>query len=106
MFAWPREKHKGKESNLVIAGKVLQMFMFTIGVLGIAAYVYRNQDDADFTTRGQLYIIVISGAITLPQPPNEPARAESLDESKTRASVGQAERSPTMTVEAEARIET
>ncbi|GBP37612.1 hypothetical protein EVAR_34649_1 [Eumeta japonica] len=65
MMAWPREKHKGKESTFAVVLKVLQLVLFTAVVTDVAAYAYKYQREADFTTRGQLYIVAISGVITL-----------------------------------------
>ncbi|GBP37644.1 hypothetical protein EVAR_34681_1 [Eumeta japonica] len=65
MMAWPREKHKGKESTFAVVLKALQLVLFSAVVIDIAAYAYKYQYEVDFTTKGQLYITVISGAITL-----------------------------------------
>ncbi|GBP37632.1 hypothetical protein EVAR_34669_1 [Eumeta japonica] len=63
MMAWPREKHKGKESTFAVVLKALQLVVFAVAVIGVAAYAYKYQHEADFTTRGQLYLAAISSSI-------------------------------------------
>ncbi|GBP37592.1 hypothetical protein EVAR_34628_1 [Eumeta japonica] len=65
MMAWPREKHKGKESTFAVVLKALQPVVFAVAAIDVAVYTYKYQHEVDFTTRGQLYIAAISGGITL-----------------------------------------
>ncbi|GBP51318.1 hypothetical protein EVAR_34104_1 [Eumeta japonica] len=70
MFAWPKEKDKGKRSTLIVVCRTLLPVVLGVFLIGNVTYIYRYQHEADFTTRGHLYITLISGIVTIVSGPS------------------------------------
>ncbi|GBP37258.1 hypothetical protein EVAR_35691_1 [Eumeta japonica] len=47
MMAWPRERHKSKDSTFAVVFKALQLVMFIAGLISTTAYVYKYQHEVD-----------------------------------------------------------